>query len=58
MGGGYMFDAFVNSNAFFLVGIALMALSVIGMIVSAVILHLSGKRLRAKLEEEFGKKRR
>lgn len=53
-----MLDTLTNSNVLLLVGTALIALSVIGAIVSAVVLRISGRRLRAKLEEEFGKKRR
>ena len=53
-----MFNALASSNVLFLAGAALMALSAAGMAVAAVVLRISGQRLRAKLEEEFGKKRR
>ena len=53
-----MFNALASSTVLFLAGAALMALSAAGMAVAAVVLRISGQRLRAKLEEEFGKKRR
>lgn len=53
-----MLDMLANSNTLFLAGMALIILSVIGAIVSTVILRVSSRRLRAKLEGEFGKKRR
>lgn len=39
-------------------GIALMAAAAVGGAAAAVILHASGKRLKKRLEDEFGKKRR
>lgn len=38
-------------------GIALMAAAAVGAAVALAVFHLTGKRLRAKLEQEFGKKR-
>ena len=38
-------------------GIGLMAASVLGGLIAAVVLRISGKRLRARLEKEFGKRR-
>lgn len=38
-------------------GAAVMAASVLAGLASAVILRLTGKRLRRRLEEEFGKRR-
>lgn len=38
-------------------GIVLMCAAAAGAAVSAIILRVCGKRLRAKLEAEFGKKR-
>lgn len=38
-------------------GIVVMAVAAVGAVVAGVILGLSGKRLKAKQEEEFGKKR-
>ena len=38
-------------------GIIGMALAAVGAVTAAVILRLSGKRLKGQLEEEFGKKK-
>lgn len=38
-------------------GVAVMAGAALCGLVSAVVLRLSGKRLKARLEEEFGKRR-
>lgn len=53
-----MMDAFVEYNAIFIAGVALMAAAAVGGIAALAAFRISGKRLRAKLEEEFGKKRR
>lgn len=51
-------DAFVEYNALFIAGVALMAAAAVGGIAALAAFRISGKRLRAKLEAEFGKKRR
>lgn len=51
-------DAFIEYNALFIIGAALMAAAALGGIAALVAFRISGKRLRAKLEAEFGKKRR
>lgn len=56
--GGRMMDAFVEYNAIFIAGVALMAAAAVGGIAALAAFRISGKRLRAKLEAEFGKKRR
>lgn len=45
-------------NLLFYGGIALMSAAAVGAVVSAAILRVRGKRLKAALEAEFGKKRR
>ncbi len=42
----------------FYTGIALMSAAALGAAVSFILLRLSGKRLQARLEAEYGKKRR
>ena len=49
--------AWTGSELLFYGGILLMAASAAAGIAAAVILRLSGKRLKRQLEEEFGKKR-
>lgn len=39
-------------------GIILMAAAVAGAIVAAIVFRISGKRLKERLEAEYGKKRR
>ena len=46
-----------SSELLFYGGIALMALSMAAAAVTAVVLRMSGKRLRARLEQDYGKKR-
>lgn len=46
------------SSLFLYGGIALMAAAVIGGIIAGVALRMSGRKLEAKLEKEFGKRRR
>lgn len=46
-----------GSELLFYGGIAVMAAAAVAAVVAAVILRASGKRLRARLEEEFGPKR-
>lgn len=41
----------------FYAGIALMSAAALGAVVSFIILRFSGKRLQARLEAEYGKKR-
>lgn len=48
----------VSGKLLFYSGVAIMATAVIGALVAIVILTLSRKRLQARLDEEFGKKRR
>ena len=45
-------------NLFFVIGIAVAGLSILAAVVAAVIFHRSGKILSAKLEAEYGKRRR
>ena len=51
-------DAFTQYNALVLAGAALMSVSAAGAVISLVVFRISGQKLRKKLEEEFGKKRR
>ncbi len=51
-------DTFIEYNALFIVGTALMAAAAVGGIAALAAFRISGKRLRTKLEAEFGKKRR
>lgn len=44
-------------NLLFYGGIALMSIAATGAVVSAAVLRAHGKRLKAALEAEFGKKR-
>ena len=46
-----------STELLFYGGIALMALSAVAAAVAALVLHLSGKWLTARLEQEYGKKR-
>ena len=46
-----------GSELLFYGGIGLMAAAALGGVISAVVLRLGGRRLRARLEEEFGKRR-
>lgn len=47
----------LSSSEFLLYGgIAMMAAAVILGVASAVVLHITGKRLRDRLENEYGKK--
>lgn len=46
-----------GSELLLYIGIAVMAVAALGGLVSAAALRLSGKRLKARLEEEFGKRR-
>ena len=46
-----------GSELLFYGGIALMALAAAAAVVAAVVLRLSGSRLGARLEQEYGKKR-
>lgn len=46
-----------GSELLFYGGIAVMLLAVMAGVLAAVVFTLSGRRLRRKLEEEFGKKR-
>lgn len=45
------------ANAMFVAGITLIGVAAAGALIAGVIFTLSGKRLRARLEREFGKKR-
>nr|WP_302664921.1 hypothetical protein [uncultured Agathobaculum sp.] len=51
-----MFE-FTGSEGLFYIGLILMGIAVVGAIVSIVIFTVSGKRLKAKLEEEYGRKK-
>ncbi len=46
-----------TSDLLFYGGIALMGAAVLAAVVACVVLSISGKRLKARLEAEFGKKR-
>jgi len=46
-----------TSDLLFYGGIALMVAAVLAAVVAFVVLSISGKRLKARLEAEFGKKR-
>ncbi len=47
----------IMPQVLFYLGIALMGTATVGAVAGAVILSVSGKRLKAQLEKEFGKKR-
>ena len=47
----------MSGDVLLFIGIALMVLAVVGAIAAAVVLRLSGKRLRARMETEYGKRR-
>jgi len=46
-----------GSELLFYGGIACIATAVVLAVAAAVVLHITGKRLKHKLEEEYGKKR-
>lgn len=48
----------IEPSILFWGGTVLMGLSIGGTVVSAAVLRISGRRLRLKLENEYGKKRR
>lgn len=50
-------ELWMGSELLFYGGIAVMAAALLAAVVAAVILRISGKRLQARLEEEFGPKR-
>ena len=50
-------DLLAQYHPLFLTGVALMAASAVGAVVAFAVLRVSGKRLREKLEAEFGPKR-
>lgn len=52
-----MINMLVGGNPLFITGIVMIAVSVSGGIIALAALRLSGKRLKMKLEKEFGKKR-
>lgn len=50
-------DSITAGTILFYGGIVLMGTAVVGAVIAAVILHVSGKRLKNQLEKEFGRKR-
>ena len=52
-----LLESFSGSELLFYSGIGLMALAVAIGLVSLIILRISGKQLKQKLEKEYGKKR-
>ena len=46
-----------DAELLFFIGVSIMAVAVVGAIISSVILHISGKRLKKRLEAEYGPKR-
>ena len=44
-----------NSELLFYGGILIMAIAVIVMIISLIIFHITGRRIKKRLEEEYGK---
>jgi len=58
MSGENNMDVFTQSNLLFYVGVVLMSASAAGAVISLAVFRISGRKLRRKLEEEFGKKRR
>ena len=50
-------DGITVWHVLFYGGIALMVTAALGAVASAAVLRISGKRLRKRLEEEFGRKR-
>ena len=51
-------NGFSSSELLFYGGVAVMALAALGGVTATIVFTLSGRRLRRKLEQEFGKKRR
>ena len=47
-----------NGGTFLTIGIILMAAAIALAVAATVIFYVTGKRLKARLEEEYGKKRR
>ena len=50
-------DILAQYHPLFLTGVALMAASVVGAVITFAVLRFSGKRLREKLAAEFGPRR-
>lgn len=50
-------DIITQYPPLFLTGAALMAASAAGAVIAFAVLRVSGRRLRAKLEAEFGRRR-
>lgn len=48
-------DSRMAGTILFYGGIVLMGTAVVGAAVAAIVLHVSGKRLKKRLEEEFGR---
>lgn len=52
-----MINILAGGNPLFITGLVMIAVSIAGGIIALVALRISGKRLKIKLEKEFGKKR-
>lgn len=50
-------DSPVSYSPLFLIGVGLMIAAAVAAVIACVLLRISGRRLKKRLDEEYGKKR-